>query len=156
MSVMISPGVRTGAGAALLFAAGGAAGRGAASTGRGRGAGGMLSVATGLTGSGAFLNIGAGCEPDCMNKTLIRIASVASVAAMNATASRELHRSARNMASPPSMAADLVRPADAARLGTFLHRDVGRRIAGARHQPLDHGSFAAARALTAQRQMEGD
>src|SRR5947207_983646 len=124
MSVMISPGARGAAGAALLAGAG--AGSGAASTGRGRGAAGTLTATAGLTGTGAPLNIGAGCEPDCMNSMLIRIATVAQVPAANATASRELHPSARNMRGPPSTFSStaLVRPARDARLRTFLHRNV--------------------------------
>ena len=57
-------------------------GAAAGSAGRGRGtAAGAPSVATtGLTGTSAFLNIGAGCEPDCMNSTLIRMATVATAA----------------------------------------------------------------------------
>ncbi len=49
-----------------------------------------------FTGTRAPLNIGAGCEPDCMNSTLIRIATVTKAPAAKPTASLGLHPSARN------------------------------------------------------------
>src|ERR1700716_1649653 len=151
---MTSPGARGADGAALLAGAG----AGVASTGRGRGVtAGMLSVTAGLTGTGAPLNIGAGCDPDCMNNTLIRIATVAQVPAAKATASRELHPSARNMRGLPSTPSStaLARPARDGRLRTFLHRNVGRRIGCAQREPLDHGRPAATAKMFA-RQIKGD
>src|SRR5262245_12679118 len=101
MSLMISPGMRGAGGAAgvdgaAALAGAGSAGRGAAadSSGRGRGAGaGVPAVADGFAATGAFLNIGAGCEPFCMTRTLIRIAMVAKAPMVKPTASRELHPS---------------------------------------------------------------
>src|SRR5215813_5429185 len=99
MSVMISPGMR-GAGVGIECAAGAAALAGAdgavtASGGRGRGTAveAPSATAASFTTGDAFLNIGAGCEPFCMNSTLIRIATVANAPTMNPTASRELQPS---------------------------------------------------------------
>src|SRR3954469_19566470 len=95
---MISPGVREPDGGVTLAGAGVAA----ESAGRGRGTtagAGVWSVAStgfavgaraslagfaettasfaGFAGTNASLNMGAGCEPDCMNRTLERMAIVA-------------------------------------------------------------------------------
>src|SRR6266478_1360866 len=89
---MISPGERGADGAATLLGAAGAAG----SSGRGRGTD-VLSVTTAVfTGPRAPLNMGAGCEPDCRNSTLIKIASVTKPPSTTPTASRGLQPSARN------------------------------------------------------------
>ena len=99
---MISPGVRGAGGAAALAGAGRAARR----LGRPRRAAtaaGALSVAADrFRRASAPLNIGAGCEPDCMNSTLTRMATVATAATMTPTASLALHPSARNSARPRS------------------------------------------------------
>src|SRR5229473_3159923 len=126
MSLMTSPGMRDAAGAA----------------GRGRGtvAGMLLVTASGFAATGAPLNIGAGCEPDCMNSTLIRIASVAEAPTRKPTASRGLHPSRRNRRGPRSSAigALLPRPARAAGLRTFPHRRAVRLLRVAAREPLDH------------------
>src|SRR5258707_1056819 len=154
MSLMISPGVRGAGGAASLAGAG--------STGRGRDtAAGMLSVtATGFAATGAFLNIGAGCEPDCMNSTLIRIAIVAKPPTRKPTTSRRLHPSIRNRYAPrrpsSSTSALFPRPARAVALRTFLHQGACRLFGPTRHEPLDHGRLTATGAFAVHRQMEGD
>src|SRR5262245_47211778 len=89
---MISPGERGADGAATLVGAAGAAG----SSGRGRGTDALSVTTTGFTGASAPLNIGAGCEPDCRNSTLIRIAIVTKTPSTTPTASRPLQPSARN------------------------------------------------------------
>src|SRR5262245_21401016 len=67
---MMSPGARGADGAPDFVGAGRADG----SIGRGRGrAADLLSVTTGFRDGGVPLNIGAGCDPDCMNRTLARI-----------------------------------------------------------------------------------
>src|SRR5215472_1008327 len=88
---MISPGERGADGAATLLGAAAAAG----SSGRGRGTD-VLSVTAVFTGPRAPLNMGAGCEPDCRNSTLIKIASVTKTPSATPTASRGLQPSARN------------------------------------------------------------
>src|SRR5262245_26014668 len=174
MSLMTSPGVRAGDGATPLDGAGGV-GVAAGSAGRARPAGGNGALTTagvlvaaakaGLAGAGAApLNIGAGCEPDCRNRTLTRIATTAAVPNTTATAARGLQPSARNRlppASPASSAAAFPRPVRAPRLRTFLHRNVGRHVDRARHQAPDRGlsdpdlaAMADRRAI--ERQMEGD
>src|SRR5262249_51640808 len=90
-ALMISPGERGADGAATLLGAAAAAG----SSGRGRGTD-VLSVTAGFTGPRAPLNMGAGCEPDCSNSRLIRIASVTKTPSATPTASRGLHPNARN------------------------------------------------------------
>ena len=86
---MISPGGRVDGGVSLL----GGARADPDSAGRGRGTTGarLFVTITGLDAPCAFLNIGAGCEPDCINSTLIRIAPVAKVPTMKPTASLRLH-----------------------------------------------------------------
>src|SRR5262252_5719094 len=88
---MISPGERGADGAATLLGAAAAAG----SSGRGRGTD-VLSVTADFTGPSAPLNMGAGCEPDCRNSTLIRIATVTKPPSTTPSASRGLQPSARN------------------------------------------------------------
>jgi hypothetical protein len=97
MSPMISPGVRATA------ALGGAGVAAAGSAGRARGTA-AAAVAPSLAGTGfadavAALNIGAGCEPDCMNSTLTRIAPVAKAMSRTPAASFAPHPSTRNTGS---------------------------------------------------------
>src|SRR5262245_8248401 len=107
---MISPGVRA---AAALGGTGVAAG----SAGRARGTA-AVAVTPSLAGTGfadavALLNIGAGCEPDCMNSTLTRIAPVTKATSMTPAASFAPHPSTRNSGGRSPDAALLPRPARA-------------------------------------------
>src|SRR5882672_2446633 len=157
---MISPGMRGGDGAAIL-AGTPSAGRGA-DPGR-EPAAGMPLVTTGFAAVDAFLNIGAGCEPDCMNSTLIRIAVTAKAPTMKPTASRGLHPIMRKGYQPPrpsissSTRERFPRPARAVALRTFLHRDACRCFGVAGHEPLDHGRRSPSTpAFAAHRQTECD
>src|SRR5262249_36870822 len=130
---MISPGERGADAAATLDGAAGAAG----SSGRGRGTD-VLSVATtGFTGTSAPLNIGAGCEPDCRNSTLIRIASVTKTPSATPTASRRLQPSAwiRYVTRPSSTDPLSPRAPRAMASSTLAHRDAScfTAPAGQRH-----------------------
>ena len=144
---MISPGVREPDGALTLAGAGAAA----ESAGRGRGtiAGdGVLSVAstgfvvgttasftgfvgtsasfTGFAGTNLSLNMGAGCVPDCMNRTLERMAIVANAPIAKPATSLGPHPSARNRCGPRSSSWTLFpRPARAVELRTCLHPGLG-------------------------------
>src|SRR6476659_5065305 len=144
---MISPGVREPDGAVTLAGAGAAAG----SAGRGRGTiagAGVLSVAstgfvagtstsfagfvgtsasfTGFAGTNASLNMGAGCEPDCMNRTLERMAIVANAPIAKPAISLGPHPGARNGCGPRSSSWTLFpRPARAVELRTCLHPCLG-------------------------------
>src|SRR5262249_12715164 len=110
---------------------GGAAG----SSGRGRGTD-VLSVTAVFTGARAPLNMGAGCEPDCRNSTLIRIASVTKTPSTTPTASRGLHPRARQryVARPCSVGALFTRTARAMAYGlSFIGMLAGSSLAqGAR------------------------
>src|SRR5262245_65738103 len=86
---MISPGERGADGAAALAGTAGAAG----SSGRGRGTDVLSVTAADFTGPSAPLNMGAGCEPDCRNSTLIRIANVTKPPSTTPSVSRGLQRS---------------------------------------------------------------
>src|SRR6476620_4144614 len=137
MSPMISPGVREPDGAVTLAGAG--ADTGSAGRGRGTIAGpGALSVAStgfvvgtsasftgfvaGFGGTNASLNMGAGCEPDCMNSTLERMAIVANAPIAKPATSLGPHPSARNRCGPRSSSGTLFpRPARAVELRTCLH-----------------------------------
>src|SRR5262249_14000072 len=89
---MISPGERGADGAVALVGAAGAA----PCSGSGRGAAPLSVTTTGFTGPPAPLNRGAGCEPDCRNSTLIRIAIVTKTPSTTPAASRGLQPSTRN------------------------------------------------------------
>src|SRR5215467_1243761 len=130
---MISPGERGADGAATLLGAAAAAG----SSGRGTD---VLSVTAVFTGARAPLNMGAGCEPDCRNSTLIRIASVTKPPSATPTASRGLQPSARNryVARPLSTGPLLPRSARAMAYAlSVIGMLAGHRDRGARH-PLAH------------------
>src|SRR6478609_5108432 len=157
MSPMISPGVRKPDGAVTLAGAG--AGTGSAGRGRGTIAGiEVLSVAstgldvgtsaslagfvgtsasfTGFAGTNLSLNMGAGCVPDCMNRTLERMAIVANAPIAKPATSLGPHPSARNRCGPRSSSGTLFpRPARAVELRTCLHPrldgDADRRAGGA-------------------------
>src|SRR5260370_40833023 len=86
---MISPGVRGDAAASL-----GGAGAGIDSTRR-IGATGLVAGPDVLIAASAALKIGAGCEPDCMNRTLISITTMANAPTANPTASLARHRRTR-------------------------------------------------------------
>src|SRR5262245_42395414 len=113
MSLMISPGLRAAAGAALFPVADGAA-AGSADRGRPTAIAGALvaDASVGLADHGALLNIGAGCEPDCMNSTLTRIATTIATPTRKPTASRGLQPSRRNglRAPPPAPASAALLP----------------------------------------------
>src|SRR5258705_739514 len=121
---MISPGGRGADGAATFAGAGTAVG----SSGRGRGTvAGVLSVTTtGFIDAREPLNIGAGCEPDCMNSTLIRIATVTNAPTMKPTASRGFQPSMRNTDVARSSPARPLfsRLARVMALRTVVHRDI--------------------------------
>src|SRR5262249_36913135 len=102
---MISPGERGADGAATLVGAAG-------SSGRGRGTDVLSVTTTGFTGPGAPLNMGAGCEPDCRNSTLIRIANVTKPPSTTPSASRGLQPSARNKSIARSTEAPFPRRTD--------------------------------------------
>src|SRR3977135_1100097 len=128
---MISPGIREPDGAVAWAGHEGAAG----SAGRGRGnIAGMLSVTstgfvgtrasfTGFAATNASLNIGAGCEPDCMNSTLKRMAIVANAPTAKPATSLGLHPSARNGCGPRSSWTLFPRPARVVELRTSIHHN---------------------------------
>src|SRR5262249_61540340 len=128
---MISPGERGADGAATLVGAAGAAG----SSGGGRGTDVLSVTTTGFTGPGAPLNIGAGCEADCRNSTLIRIASVTKTPSTTPTASRRLQPSAwTRYVTRPATGPLFPRPARAMPSRTLVHRDAGCLTAPAAHR----------------------
>ena len=135
---MISPGIREPDGAMALDGVE----MGAGSAGRGRGTiAGVLSVTstgfvgtsasffTGFAATNASLNIGAGCEPDCMNNTLKRMAIVANAPTAKPAASLGLHPSARNGWGPRSSWTLFPRPARVVELRTSIHPNAGRQAA---------------------------
>src|SRR5262249_28317598 len=96
-----------GAGAALFPGAGGTwTAAGSAGRARATGAAGALAAdaSTGFAGNVALSNIGAGCEPDCINNTLIRTATTATAPTRNPMAARGLQPSRRNRLRAPSLA----------------------------------------------------
>lgn len=140
---MISPGIRDPDGAVALDGAG----AGAGSAGRGRGTiAGVLSVTstgfvgtsasffTGFAATNASLNIGAGCEPDCMNNTLKRMAIVANAPAAKPATSLGLHPSTRNGWGPRSSWTLFPRPARVVELRTSIHPNAGRQAAAGGHE----------------------
>src|SRR5215510_332366 len=159
MSLMISPGVR-----GICGAPGGAPLTDAAaagwSAGRGRGtvADVLSATAAGFVGASTLLNIGAGCEPDCMNSTLMRIATLAKATTRKPTASRGLQPSAwnRRESRSASTAALFPRPPPPLRLRTFPRLVVDRLLDAAWHQPLDRGLLAALNAGAIDRQVACD
>src|SRR5438034_1886993 len=98
MSLMISPGVR---GAAALAGAG--TGTGSLCRGRVVAAAGPSPAGIGLADAMAPLNIGAGCEPDCMNSTLVRMAAAPKATKIAPAISVGVHPSTRNRRSPRAL-----------------------------------------------------
>ena len=148
---MISPGIRDPDGAVALDGAG----AGAGSAGRGRGTiAGVLSVTstgfvgtsasffTGFAATNASLNIGAGCEPDCMNNTLKRMAIVANAPAAKPATSLGLHPSARNGWGPQSSWTVFPRPARVVER-TSIHPNAGRQPAAGTHVSMQSRNGAA-------------
>src|SRR5947207_7474455 len=129
MSVMISPGVRM-AGGAALDGAGARMGSirraGAAAMGLASGLGALLVTPAGL-------KKGEGCEPDCMNSTLMAIATVANAPTANPTASLAVHpRTCRRKTGGCSPA-----PRARAFLCISAVRTAGAQCFGKKHWPVD-------------------